>query len=121
MPSVTDPPVPLPTILADIVARVPATPAPIPVIARHFGWDDLHPKSALRLALLGSHGIRLQTLKVGRQRLTTPAAFARFLVAREAAAIRERDGSASHGLLLDHAAATQVLASRDRRTVRVRR
>jgi len=113
----------LPTILADIVESTPATPAPIPVIAKHFGWDDLHPKSGLRLALHGSHGVRLQTLKVGRQRLTTPAAFARFLVEREAAAVRERDQHATGGLLLDHVAAGQVLAAREpqRRGVGARR
>lgn len=115
-------PVPLPSILADIVERAPATPAPIPVVAKHFGWS-LHPKSGLRLAIHGSHGVRLPTLKVGRQRLTTPAAFARFLVEREAAAGRERDSNAPGGLLLDHVAAEQVLAAREprRRSVGARR
>ncbi len=62
------------------------------------------PKTALRWALHGAHGVRLETIRVGGRRLTSRAAIRRFVAAQQ------RD-AAPEASTLDRGAADAVLAS----------
>jgi hypothetical protein len=67
------------TIFARILAE-----GPLPIVeAAAANGIKLHPKSALRQAIAGSGGARLESVKLNGKRLTSAAAYRRFLEAQQ--------------------------------------